>query len=317
MSKITDLERQIRELVNAPRKRQEIFNKPAVFNMMCACLDVIGDTEMAFQAHKEMQNEQNFGLSYLVVYGFMQALVLQQDAVRNLCHALEFPFELDPCLKEIRQNRNDAVGHPTNRDHGKSFIFINRSTLSNGGFQLIKHGRDRDYEYRRINLGNLLNIQRGQLEKVLEALVQTLWEDEMEHRQQFREEKLEDLFPKDIDFFIHKIFESIPGTSAKPWAFGGGFVQQFIDVVRKFKSALERRVGVGAYEMVEHRIKELEYPLEFLREYFETHGKGKLNDEDADIFTYFARQKLRELKDVARDIDFEYSRDPDHPAEIV
>ena len=282
--------------------------------MMCCSLDVIGDTEMAFRAHKDVPNEPNFGLSYLLVYGFIQALILQQDAVSNLCCALDFPFELDSSLKTIRQIRNDAVGHPTNRGNGKSFNSINRNTLSNGGFQLITHGRDYGYEYKKVSLGDLLNTQQEQLEKVLEALIHSLWKEEMEHRQQFRKEKLEDLFSYDIDSFTHKVFESIPGTSASLWKFGGKFIQQFIDTVDKFKSALERRADPGTFEVAEYQIEELECLLISLKEYFEAQGKGQSNDKDAKIFAECVGGKLLELKNLAREIDVEYSSDPDNPA---
>ncbi len=175
----------------------------------------------------------------------------------------------------------------------------------------MKHDRDGGHIYKTVNLDSLLNIQHGQLEKILKNLIQALREKEMEHRQQFREEKLEDLFSYDIKFFIHKVFESIPGTSAKPWEFGGGSIRSFIDTVDKLKSALKKRAATGTYEWVEYQISEIEYPLTYLREYFEKHGEGKLNDEDANIFTDFVGRKLLELKDRVREIDIEYSTDPE------
>ena len=42
----------------------------------------------------------------------------------------------------------------------------------------------------------------------------------MENQQQSHEKKLEDFFSCGIKFEINKVFESIPGTSAKPKEFG-------------------------------------------------------------------------------------------------
>ena len=98
MTRITELEQEIRELINAPRKHRAILEDSAEYHKLCSCLDVIGDTELAFRAHEEMSDDPRPGSSYLLVYGFLQALVLQQDAVRYLYEALGLPSEPDPVL---------------------------------------------------------------------------------------------------------------------------------------------------------------------------------------------------------------------------
>ena len=88
-----------------------------------------------------MEGSATPGSSYILAYGFLQALFLQQDAVRNLYEALQLPSEPDPLLAEIRELRNDAIGHPTKRGggkgKGKSFSFISRPSISKSGFQLM------------------------------------------------------------------------------------------------------------------------------------------------------------------------------------
>ena len=81
MTRITELEQEIRELINAPRKHRAILEDSAEYHKLCSCLDVIGDTELAFRAHEEMSDDPRPGSSYLLVYGFLQALVLQQTAM--------------------------------------------------------------------------------------------------------------------------------------------------------------------------------------------------------------------------------------------
>ena len=96
MTRIQDLEDQIRELVNAPRKHRAVSEDSAAYHKLCSCLDVIGDAELAFLAYEEVSDDPRPGSSYILVYGFLQALVLQQDAVRNLYDALGLVIERDP-----------------------------------------------------------------------------------------------------------------------------------------------------------------------------------------------------------------------------
>ena len=77
------------------------------------------------------------------------------------------------------------------------------------------------------------------------------------------------------------------------------------------------RVDADEYEASEYQIKELEYSLTHLKKYFEMHRDGKLNSQDARIFTYFAMCKLLELKGMAREVDIGYFGDSDSPTERV
>jgi len=82
MARIEGLEERIRRFINAPRKHLAIFRDRAEYHKLCSCLDVIGDTELAFRAHEAMPDTVPPGSSYILAYGFLQALFLQQDAVR-------------------------------------------------------------------------------------------------------------------------------------------------------------------------------------------------------------------------------------------
>jgi hypothetical protein len=50
---------------------------------------------------------------YLKLYELLQALFLQQDAVKHLCEALAVPNDPDqfPRLRPIREARNASIGH--------------------------------------------------------------------------------------------------------------------------------------------------------------------------------------------------------------
>ncbi len=114
-------EGRIRDLINTPRKQYLLMKQMNLWSQLCSCLDVIGDTELAIAAYIHKEFSQNTGANYLAVYGLLQTLFLQQDALFHLCEALGIgdPRDNYPRLKEIREDRNASVGHPTKLKRGK------------------------------------------------------------------------------------------------------------------------------------------------------------------------------------------------------
>lgn len=271
---------------------------------------MVGDTELAFAAYESTPESTSAGSAYILVYGFLQALFLQQDAVRNLCQALKLEYSPDPLLKLIRDVRNDAVGHPTKRRDGKrtSFSFISRLSISKLGFQLmtLRQGAGPPV-FRSVDLNSLLDKQRNQLRSTLSAVVDSLRREEMEHRERFRSEKLADVFPATLDYYFEKLYESTHG--GKGWEFGKLHVDLLARILTEFKEALQKRGTLGAYDEIEHHLGLAAYPLEQLVEYFVSGGRGKLNDRDAFIFISFLEDELRTLREMAAEIDEEYARD--------
>lgn len=309
MTRITELEQEIRDLINAPRKHRAVREDAAEYHKLCSCLDVIGDTELAFHAHEVMSDDPRPGSSYLVVYGFLQALVLQQDAVRYLYEALGLSSEPDPALQEIREIRNDAVGHPTNRRGGKSFSHISRPSMGKGGFELMTFEADQWAPMlKSIRLKSLRETQQTRLEEALALLVQELRKEEIEHREQFRDEKLAALFPPVLSYHFEKVSDAAQGSF--PFEYGAVHLGVVSEVVGKVRTALERRRIDGAYPGIEHQLERLEYPLAQLREYFEEKGAGRLNSDDAQVFTSFVRAGMSKLQEMARELDDEYGAEP-------
>jgi hypothetical protein len=60
--------------------------------MLCSCLDLIGDTDLAIAVYHQAEHPEHEGGKYLLVYGILQTLFLQQAAVQNLCEALGIDY---------------------------------------------------------------------------------------------------------------------------------------------------------------------------------------------------------------------------------
>jgi hypothetical protein len=121
----------IRDIVNTPRRRYALMENRQRWLQLCSAMDAIGDTQLAVRAYLDqpMKEVESDGWSYLVVYGILQVLYVQQDAAKMLAGCLKLPFELPDELVNIREIRNDSIGHAAGRG-----AFISRITLSQDGF---------------------------------------------------------------------------------------------------------------------------------------------------------------------------------------
>ena len=311
MSRIDQLVTQIRELINEPRKRNVISQDDTDWFRLCSSLDIIGDSEIAFHAYEQMSDSDHQGSSYILVYGFLQALFQQQDAVKNLHEALQIPYQVDPLLLEIRKVRN-AVAHPT--DGGlakeKEFRFISRVSLNKSGFELwrvvpVKGSR----EFTHVSLGSLLDKQHARVEHALGLLLSELRKEEMEYKERYKDESLEEVFPQSLGYYFEKIYQSARGGSS--WQFGKMHVSLIVEVLDSFKSALDERQVSGAYSSIEYQLEILKYPLSELAKMFEEEGKGRLNSTDAEIFTKYIQNGVSKLQNMACEIDEEISSIPE------
>lgn len=109
------------------------------FRQLCASMDVLGDTEECVAAYLAVaDNAHTDGMLYLMTYGLLQALILQQDALSHAAESIDFQYARPEELKAIRDVRNDAIGHPTKRgrDSSPDHFGIVRISMHGKGFTL-------------------------------------------------------------------------------------------------------------------------------------------------------------------------------------
>jgi hypothetical protein len=301
----------IRDFINSPRKQRLLLGQLADWNKLCSSLDVVGDTSIAIESYLTTMKPKSDGETYVVIYGILQVLFVQQDAVEHIADSLNLQYTPDALLTEIREVRNDSVGHPTKRGSGKGskFNFINRSSMGATGFQLMTTYADRmEPQFRHIDIPKLINTQRTKLTKILSQIVSALREEEMKHRKKFQNEKLADVFPHTLDYYCSKMCESIWGHMPK--VFGAGMVDIVINYVTEFKEALNRRGLLKALDSTTYLFDQLSYPLTKLKTYFSDVANPEFNDKDALIFVFFIREHINELRDIAKEIDGQYASEP-------
>ncbi len=305
MSNTHELESQIRDLINNPRKQHILLQNTARWSKLCSSLDVIGDTTLAVRAYEESEEPDDHGKKYLILYGILQVLFVQQDAVEHLAEALTIPYTPDEKLNEIREIRNNSVGHPTKRGKDKSFNFISRISMSHTTFDLMTNYSDGTNKYITVDVLELIKSQTEILNATLKNVIEKLKEEEMEHRQTYREVKLAHIFPQTLGYYFEKIYESIGKDTLTEY--GGMHVELISNVLTKFRDEMTRRGILEAHDTVEYEVRRILYPLNALKEYFSSPSTSKLNNEDAEIFIFFIKKHIDDLREIAEEIDEDYT----------
>ncbi len=313
MSSIADLIGRIREHINKPRKQYLLIESGTKWNMLCSSMDVIEDTELAFDAYIEKDYPAQDGDKYLLVYGLLQALFVQQDAMRNLCKALDIKYEITSELRTIREIRNDSIGHPTKRNSGptSTYNYISRVTLQKPGFQLMTEYSDGRHEsFREINILELVDQQRKQLEEVADNVISKLEKEEKQHKSMYKDKKLMNLFPPTLYYYFSKMKEAT--YNRKNLKLGTMHIELVNKCLSSLRERMEKRQIFNAYDSVRYLYEEIKYPLDQLGLFFKNDTESCLNEKGAYIFVYYLEQRIEELKDLVSEIDVEYGGTKKH-----
>ena len=265
---------------------------------------------MAFEDYEKPRPADSGGTIYILVYGVLQALVLQQDAVRHLVEALGLRSEPDPVLQAVRDVRNASIGHPTKRLRPARSHFISRISMTKTGFNLMTFYADHDRpQLQWVNLPELIATQRFQLRKSLNQVVALLEKEEREHKAMFKDDKMAAAFTLNTNYYFQKIYESIPASKSSDY--GRIHVELIVEAVERFKAKLAERGLAEADDSVKYHLDLVSYPLQELMLYFDRSGPSKLNERDAYIFVHFTQGEINRLRNMAVEIDESYQEQSD------
>ncbi|MBI4338154.1 MAG: hypothetical protein HY683_10050 [Chloroflexi bacterium] len=173
---VRDCEERLREVVNHPGVQRELIKDTRKWQQICSSMDVIGDTDAAIAAYQQLDSVDDTGSLYLITYGVLQVLVVQQDAVTHAAEAVGFPCSFSDEVRRIRTIRNCAIGHPTKRRSGtstESFGII-RVSLKHAGFTLYSFDWDGGTPSQDVNLLELIDKQGREMCDALTGIAEHL-----------------------------------------------------------------------------------------------------------------------------------------------
>jgi len=316
---IYELVQTIRRYINKPIKQHQLLKNNALWNQLCSSMDVIEDTDLAIESYVNREFEEKTGTLYLAVYGLLQALFIQQNAVIHLIQSLNLggiDLSSFPKLKTVRNIRNDAIGHPTKREHKKpiSYHYLSRATLNYEGFQLLSFYSNGSHKFKDINITKCIADQNVDIRSILSKIIDSLREEEIAHKEKFKNEKLQEVFPQTTHYYFEKIYESISNPEKYPADFGLSHVNLVRDAIKNFQKELAKRgIRWETYAGIKDTCEQVEYSLSKVEGFLESLKDGKspsINEKDAHIFWENSRQHFDELVQIAREIDEEYSQLP-------
>ena len=312
MPTIGELEEQIRDLINHSRRNSELRQDAGLFSQLCSSLDVIGDTDLALRDYLESEQlSPSQGMRYLLSYGVLQALVLQQDAVQHLAESLGVAYHAPKELLEIRDVRNNSVGHPTKRGPAPSRAFnhISRATMSWKGFDLLTFRSSGGPEMESIDLPGLIETQRRLLAAALLGIAEAERSREQDHRRRYRSDRLMAVFGTGFDYAFQKLREELQGDRSPRTSMATVILVR--EAIERLRGLLADRGELPALqEHFDYHAAPALHSLERLQSFVENGPTDQLALADADNHWFRLRHELDDLRALTQEIDEEYQRDP-------
>ena len=307
--------KKIRDLINSPRKQNALRQDEVFWLMLCSCMDTIQDTEAALEGFlTENTDSYDRDRRYLHIYGALQALFVQQDAVENLQTSLEIQDSRETCIQEIRDIRNYATGHPTNKtekgvEGAFNFIHFGKNYPYQFHLMTVYPGKPNDgglnSKHKEVNVEDLIATQKGIFVKVLDNVIETLKEDEVEYRKKFADKKLGDVF-SEWTFLFGNIFDKIYSAHSGHPQYIVSCIDRIMESITVFKEGLKERGEPD--ENWSEIYENLDYALQQLKLHFDLTSQTHISGKDVYIFASFARQQVEDLSEFAEEIDEKYSQ---------
>lgn len=305
--RIDFLASKIRSYINIGRVQNKLIQNKNNWNQICSSIDVLEDTTEAISSYINGSFPNDDGLKYIYIYGILQALFLQQDSLKHLTCALlsvkEKDYKLNDELGEIRNIRNEAIGHPTNKGDGKSFHYISRITIEKKGFDLLSSFSENNDTYKEVKILDIINIQLRIIAENLQILLKKLEKEEIDHKNKFKELKLTN-FLNSSDYLMQKIFEALHTEDEGKKSFYISQIKPLNEKYLNIEKELKNR-EILPNDFWNDGLEKVKYIFESLSDYFDNNTRD-FTRNDVFIFLSFLRNKNKELLEALKLIDEEY-----------
>ncbi len=163
---------------------QNYFNKQGnkdAFAAYYTSMYLIQDTGEAIYSHMKQGFSNDPMNAYIEFWGVMQAIIIQQDAICELYHAVtgkELVWSKLTAWVELRKTRNSCAGHPANQGRGvqahrRSFIGRMGMTYENIKYEMW----DADTEqttFPKINLKKMIYEYDKEASSVLQDVLESI-----------------------------------------------------------------------------------------------------------------------------------------------
>lgn len=304
-----NLVNQIHNKIERGEKQFRLMDDKVAWNRFCASVYAIEDAQCAIDAYCEMPFPDDTKGKYLYIYGLLQALFLQQDATNGLSITLcteRISFkEKFPSLYQIREIRNDTIGHPTERTHrqGKSttvsYVQISQITIHKDGFHYCLYRQENNFEFedKFVDLSSVITEQRRCILIILSEVCTYLDKEYQEYLKKFEGIRMVEIF-QSLNYAAEKaLYDDYLAATGMDVA---------KSMVSKCKDALIERYGAwDALDSFHYLIKSIEELFNLL----ESLEVGNNYPKVKYYLTELIFVKLKSLRDLCREVDEEFEAD--------
>jgi hypothetical protein len=296
----------IRRIINEPRKQHDLLQRRRDWSKLCTCLDTIDDVETSISSYLELADFDACNGGYLFIYGLLQGLFIEQDAISHLYNSI---FETDDYLKQmlskykalqdIREIRNNSIGHPTNRK-GKAFYSIVQTSICKQGFDLLSDIEEGKTYFSSINLIEIIELQSQEILTNLQVIVGKLEEEIRMHKEKYKEDKFGSLFHL-RGYCIEKLSRCtyVEGTYNGNVDIAFSQLKGLQENYNKFYTKTTERFGhvIDAIGYLHPKIAHVFSRMWLFKE------QGMFNNYDAIVMIDALREYLQEAEEIANEID--------------
>jgi len=264
--------------------------------------DNIEDTQEAIDEYLSLDK-----FSRLAVYGLLQAMVVQQDAISHLEKAIKITTpdwrREYPDLSKIRMIRIETVGHPISTK-SETYTSISRTNNINS----LEYGvwsKD-GFLHKTIDLKDIINVQHNLLIKEIDRVMRKISEDEQAHKKKLKVRSLVDLLAS-TGYRVEKLwsFERSREYSRINFESLKSIYENFKEEIKKrFKIEKVDEQGVqiaGLISVIQH-IEKIMPRIEKMISMNED-----VDQLDLDVYVESLDKAFDELREMAKEIDKEFN----------
>ncbi len=294
---------EIRDYIDSPRVQSDLIKDSYKWAKLTNILDIIGDTEYAIQSYIERNESDTTRLEIekclLQVYGLLQAIFIQQDAIKHLSEIHNIPMNSE-ALKKIREIRNKFAGHPTDyKRKGKSPF--HRIIPESNKIMRLWSFQDGDNLYETINvIEDIILPQEEEIKRILRIIHNKLLQKEKVHKLEFCDVKLDKNFPDILLYGARKL-----RFWQKDTYMASSDLENIKNAIDEFSQELSRRKwNVEVLDEIKCNVKEIEELINIMKAVIDgdvTYPQSVIN-----AISDRMEKLLVILKTIANEIDTDY-----------
>ena len=271
------------------------------WSKLWTAVDNIEDTQLAIDEYSSLKN-----FSRLAVYGLLQSMYVQRDAISHLEKAIKIPipdWKKDYLeLSNIRDIRNETIGHPISKNglytsisHTNNLNILEYGVWSKSGFQ-----------HKIIDLKNIIGVQHDLLIKEIERIMEKFKRDEMQHKLNFQDKSLSKLLTS-TGYHIQKLW-----SFERSREYSRINLESLKSIYENFKEEIKKRFKIDKIDEQGVQIPGLILVIQHVEKILPRIEKmvpmdSSIDQLDLDVYVESLDKSFSDLRKMAKEIDDEFA----------